>query len=418
MQRHIKILLVGIMILAVAACGSSGDPEIAAGRPCAEVQNDLDAAQANATEQAGTPAESDTADAITRLEEELESCDDGSSDDEEAATTTEVPTDEEDEAECPSSWLILASNKENNRWFADGLQEIREASSPEEAWEAANTWLSLVRRDPQLLVGAVAYFLDGRQVDPASLVDEDEKCATSEAVSLTAQIELSLADSEVVPDEAPADGTNSGTNGVGDVVASETPGISGETKAIKITTPDGKEIWILARCGNPVVKGPAPVPPGPTDQPPSAPPAEPSVPPGTTPPRECPPDKPHGEWPVCKDDPSRDPAQQGNLPPGGGGAEEGGSDEGGPRPPAGRPPTTYVPPPPPTVPPTTRPGPPPTPPSTTSPPATLPPTTVPPTTEIPAPRSPGHSGGGGAAAAGLLVPFGGLAALAARRRRI
>lgn len=297
-------------------------------------------------------------------------------------TTTTGPTVEEDEAECPSSWLIQISDKEDNRWFASGLREIREASSPEEARDAANTWLSLVRRDPQLLTGAAAYFLD-QQVDPSTLVDEDGKCASEAAVSLTAEIELALADSEITPEEAPTDGTNSGTNGDGDVVAAETPGIDGDRDAIKITTPDGKEIWVMARCGNPVVKGPAPVPPGPTDQPPvtTPPPGETTPPPpppgGTTPP---PPTTEEGK------DPSLDPCARGNCPEGLPGHAPPVTGPASP-PAAGRPPATYVPPaPPPPAPPTTSPRPPVTPPPTTSPPATAPPTTSPPTTEVPAPR--------------------------------
>ncbi len=40
---------------------------------------------------------------------------------------------------------------------------------------------------------------------------------------------------------------------------------------------------------------------------------------GCNPVQVCPPDKPHGTYPLCKDDPSRDPEQQGNNKPGGGG---------------------------------------------------------------------------------------------------
>ena len=33
-------------------------------------------------------------------------------------------------------------------------------------------------------------------------------------------------------------------------------------------------------------------------------------------PHVCPPEMPHGTWPICKDDPSNDPSQQGNVPTG------------------------------------------------------------------------------------------------------
>lgn len=58
----------------------------------------------------------------------------------------------------------------------------------------------------------------------------------------------------------------------------------------------------------------------------------------------CPPSAPHGTWPVCKDDPSRDPQQQGNNKPGGGGQAPAQTDPVGP-PAGGSPSVTYTPPP-------------------------------------------------------------------------
>lgn len=72
-------------------------------------------------------------------------------------------------------------------------------------------------------------------------------------------------------------------------------------------------------------------------------PADNIVPPPPPPPvQECPPDMPHGEWPVCKDDPSNIPA----TPPGGGGPSPDQPDPVGP-PAGGNPPPVYQPPPPP-----------------------------------------------------------------------
>lgn len=275
----------------------------------------------------------------------------------------EAPTQEEDERECPSSWVIMPSDKENNRWFAGGLRSIREASTPEEAREAAETWLDLVRRDPQLLAGAAAYFLDDREVDPSTLVEEDGKCASEAAVLLVALIELALADSEITPEDAPSDGRNSGTNGDGDVVASENPGISGDRSSVKIEMKDGTTIWILGRCGNPVVKGPAPVPPGPTDEPEP----EKEEPPATTaPPTTAPPTT------VAPKDSAEEPSQKGDVPTQVQG-EAPTVTEPASGPAAGQPPVTYeTPPPPPPAPPTTQPGPPVTAPPTTAPQPTVP----------------------------------------------
>ena len=65
--------------------------------------------------------------------------------------------------------------------------------------------------------------------------------------------------------------------------------------------------------GKPGTPGTPGTPPG---NPPSTPPG---TPPGNPPEtHKCPPDKPHGTWPICKDGPERDPAAQGKAPTGGG----------------------------------------------------------------------------------------------------
>lgn len=186
-------------------------------------------------------------------------------DDDDKSPRVTLPSAGEDARNCPDTWLIVQSDNEHNRWFADGVQEIRDADTPKEAKEAAHTWLSLVRRDPELLAGASAYFVD-RQVDSSILVDG--KCASTVAEQLVAEIELAIAEAKVTPDSAPVNGVNSGVSD-GNVVAAEHSGITGDRDAILIELPDGKKIWIMARCGNPVVVGPPPVPPGPTDQPPT-----------------------------------------------------------------------------------------------------------------------------------------------------
>ena len=64
---------------------------------------------------------------------------------------------------------------------------------------------------------------------------------------------------------------------------------------------------------------PQPGPTTPAGETPTVPPTVPPTTTPTTPPTEvCPPDKPYGTWPNCKDSPTRDPAAQGNAPQGGG----------------------------------------------------------------------------------------------------
>lgn len=66
------------------------------------------------------------------------------------------------------------------------------------------------------------------------------------------------------------------------------------------------------------------------------------TPPTSTTPPTCPPETPYGEWPVCKDSPSNDPAAQGNNRPGGNGVAPVQTDPVG-DPAGGDPPATYTP---------------------------------------------------------------------------
>lgn len=155
-------------------------------------------------------------------------------------------------------------------------------------------------------------------------------CLSSEGERLFYQFEGVLSASGTTFDEAdaPANGYNSGIDNGTYGVASYA-GISGDRKAIKVTLKDGSIVYIMVRCGNPVYKIPPPdIPDVPTDEPePKCPPEKPI---GTPPnckdkpekPKEpkpkCPADKPHGTWPVCKDSPSKDPAPRDKAPDGGG----------------------------------------------------------------------------------------------------
>ncbi len=290
-MRRLSILLVGI-ILALAACSSSGSTEDTAVRLCDEVLRDLDRARIAVDEaRPNTPEIDNAARAVADLEaEKSRSCDN----DNESSATTSVP-DNTEPSDCPDSWARSDSDKAGNRWLAEGVPAIREATTPHEARVAARQWLHKVRKDPGLLSGAARYLVN-RTVNQDRLFD-DEGCATQFAVDLVAEMETALALSQITPSEAPATGFNSGTQD-GNVVGAANAGISGDRTAILIEFPDGTKVWIMARCGNPVVTGPPPVPQGPTDNP-----------------HRCPPEMPHGTWPVCKDDPTRDPADQGNVPP-------------------------------------------------------------------------------------------------------
>lgn len=162
----------------------------------------------------------------------------------------------------PQTWKMETGNYANNRWFGDGIQEIKDAKTEEDAKAASLAWLERVKTDPNLLTGTAKYFLN-RDVDKASLVKDG--WATDEAVQLVAELQLALAQAETSIGEAPKNGYNSGVYN-GKVVAASNAGITGSRKAIKVTLKDGSVIYVMARCGNPVTPGKPSLPEGPTDE--------------------------------------------------------------------------------------------------------------------------------------------------------
>ena len=151
------------------------------------------------------------------------------------------------------TWKMKKGDYAHNRWFGDGIAAIRTARTKKSARRAAAKWLDRVKRDPNLLIGAAVYFFpDGKKYTKAQLVKNG--WATDKAVQLVSRIQIALGQSRITPSKAPANGTNSGVAG-GHVVAAATGGISGDRRAIQIVLPNGKKIWILARCGNPVKIG-------------------------------------------------------------------------------------------------------------------------------------------------------------------
>ena len=149
---------------------------------------------------------------------------------------------------CQNTWQMRPSDYTNNRWFANGVVEIKNATTKEDAKKAVDAWLDGVKRDPNLLVGASKYFL-GRDVDKTTLFNGDN-CATDSTVQLVSELELTIAQAKsVVPENAPTSGYNSGVEN-DTVVGSAVAGISGDRKAIHISLPSGKELWIMGRCGN------------------------------------------------------------------------------------------------------------------------------------------------------------------------
>ena len=164
-------------------------------------------------------------------------------------------------AEC-STWRQGASNYADNRWFGEGIREIKEAETPAQASNAADAWMKEVRKDDVLLAGAAQIILN-ETVDSTTFFQNG--CATDAAVQLSLRIETDLTLSDITVSNAPNNGHNTGVEN-GTVVGSTTPGVNGDTKAIQIVLPDGRTIWIMARCGNIVTSTPPPLPPGCVDE--------------------------------------------------------------------------------------------------------------------------------------------------------
>ena len=168
--------------------------------------------------------------------------------------------------ECSATWPIEESNNKNNRWFYDGIASIKAATTDKEAVAAAYDWQMKVRTDPDLLAGAVKTFLL-KDVDRNTLVDT-KGCATEEAAALDLELGMTLASSHITADDVPATAHNSGVGTDGTVTGDASGGIGGDLTAIQVKLPDGRTIWIMARCGNLATEGAPPLPTGPTDNPP------------------------------------------------------------------------------------------------------------------------------------------------------
>ncbi|MBP9738498.1 hypothetical protein KBD20_02305 [Candidatus Saccharibacteria bacterium] len=336
LKRLMATLFAVALICGLAACGSSGETVASANRPCDEVQTDLDQAKANKTEQAGTPAETEAAQAVKDLEAELKSCDDGSTTDETTTTIKpEVSGDinvEVDTSSFPEHFPEgVAADELAFGSDAEAAMEV----APQERGAAAHSSETL--RTPEQLTSWL------KSDDPKAKPVRDRVVLTVTAECGAEDVAVHMDDSQgwllmVILPESQVQGLSYFVDGQMEFADSwrQTQGRDAYWLPICTQGPNmGTIVWngfVRADCGNGA------------DKPvfrivrPDTPPAKSVI---------CPPGM-HGNVPgVCKDGPEKDPEQQGNNRPGGGGAEEGGSVEGGPLGPAGRPPEVYIPPEPP-----------------------------------------------------------------------
>lgn|GEM_PF-2465635 len=186
-----------------------------------------------------------------------------------------------------TTWKMQDTTPSNGKWAGQGVPSIATAKTNAEAQKAATDWISGTPRTsstpatpgvkdyPGEIAGASAYLLH-QTVDPATFVDS-HGCATAAAVSKVNELAVAVALAAVTPSEAPANGINTLTSN-GKAYAESQAGVTGDRKAIEIVAKDGTTFWVMARCGNPVTVGKAPIPSKPAPTPTPTP--TPSCPPG------------------------------------------------------------------------------------------------------------------------------------------
>ncbi len=197
-----------------------------------------------------------------------------------------------------NNWAWAPDKRTDFSWITGGLQSIKDAKTDVDAAKAVSEWMGKVQLDPVLLQGAIKLILD----KDVALTDlGNDSCANDQAKQYTIQMYMLLGQARITPDEAPANGVNSGVAN-GSVYSSGNPTISGDRKAVKVEIyVDGKLVktfWVLGRCGNGVtveriylVTNPAEVCESGPDQ-----------------------GQPVGDDGVCAKDVTQDPQSQGNVP--------------------------------------------------------------------------------------------------------
>ncbi|HET6746956.1 MAG TPA: hypothetical protein VFH06_02520 [Candidatus Saccharimonadales bacterium] len=180
--------------------------------------------------------------------------------------------------------------------------------------EDTNSILALAGKDARYLGFIGSQTFGDVANDPNPLLVPDNSCLSQRGQEVFNQLKGGLTAKSTTVDnngEAPANFYNTGMVNGRPVVDSQ-PGIGGNRAAVVYTFADGSKLYVMKRCGNLALPAPGNLPMGTTDhqRPPGTtvtppPPPECTKPGGCKPPEVCPPDKPHGKPPLCKDDPSR-----------------------------------------------------------------------------------------------------------------
>lgn len=326
--------------LAAACTSASADsPATTTEVACNEVsdqlvsaQSQLTDAQAAAEEKKGTPGESEANDAVSAAQTKVvdlntrkTTCDTQAttaSPTPEASTSASPTTTAAPADPCPGSYVVKLDANAGANLFSQGLspdsetmrqQVLDGAKTDPRVLQVYYNASPLGQASPIQATTDIAPITDGACFTPAG------KAAYDQWVVLWKVTKLS-------GDTLPEQGTNTGAEPGGS--AFQETGLIPAGTGMKVVYVDanGNEIGshkVRLECGNVVMTSPIALPPRPEHlapivSPPPPPPAEVTTeapPPGTTtPPQKCEWPTPHGEWPNCKDDPSRDVLNNPDVP--------------------------------------------------------------------------------------------------------
>lgn len=246
------------MTFGLSSCGKADKKFDASKIACDKVASELDKAESSVDDaneavknaKADTPDVKEAQNALKDAENKVKSLKD---------RQTACPNGDESEATCPNSWAMNKSLPANGDWVPQ-VPSIKPGLSEAKARAAANDWIELTKKHPATLeAAAVALHVlpYDHKVKQGDLVKDG--CATLKAKQLVKASLQTLAASKITSEDAPTDGTNSGTKD-GDVSYYGESGVDGDRTAIKIDPPVGSTLWVMHRCGNVVTHNPPPPP--------------------------------------------------------------------------------------------------------------------------------------------------------------
>jgi len=187
-------------------------------------------------------------------------------------TTSSTPEKET----CVDAWEMPGvDHGKEHRWFANGIEEIKQAKTPEEARQAIGVWLNGnnkhlgIKHDAVLLAAAYNMLVKPTEKVVASDLMTTEGCANNKAIEIATELSTFLAIADVLAGAPQSDWHNTGTNEAGQVTqANGVAGSSEDRKGVVIVVDGSPTACVLGRCGQITIPGgniPEDIPEGETD---------------------------------------------------------------------------------------------------------------------------------------------------------